>query len=135
MPNMDQKQPDRILVVDDDPHVLRFVDRVLRGAGYATHTAPGGPDALRIADSAGPFDLLLTDVRMPEMTGDELARRMRMRQPDVRVLYLTGFNEQLFADKRVLWEGEAYLDKPTTIEGLLEAVSLLLHGRLKTATL
>jgi YesN/AraC family two-component response regulator len=72
---------------------------------------------------------------MPEMTGDELARRMRMRQPDVRVLYLTGFNEQLFADKRVLWEGEAYLDKPTTIEGLLEAVSLLLHGRLKTATL
>jgi CheY-like chemotaxis protein len=120
----------RILIVDDEPEILGFVDRALRGAGYSTATASGGTDALRLAESNGPFDLLLTDVRMPEMTGHDLARRLRMRQPDVRVLYLTGFSDYLFTDKGVLWEGEAFLDKPTTVEGLLQAVSLLLYGRI-----
>ena len=62
---------------------------------------------------------------MPQMTGDELARRLRHDEPSVKVLYLTGFSDQLFNEKFTLWQDEAYLDKPCTIEGLLEAVSLL----------
>lgn len=119
----------RVLVVDDDPEICVFVDRTLRNAGYETTTAASGPEALSVIEFASPFDLLLTDVRMPEMTGDELARRIRQRNPQVKVLYLTGFSDQLFIDKGALWDGEAFLDKPSTAVGLLEAVSLLLHGR------
>jgi two-component system cell cycle sensor histidine kinase/response regulator CckA len=118
----------RVLVVDDEPGIREFVDRTLRAAGHVTRTAAGGPEALAIADSADPFDLLLTDLRMPEMTGDELARRIRQRQPDIKVLYLTGFSDQLFKEKGALWAGEAFLDKPSSVVGLLQAVSLLLYG-------
>lgn len=118
----------RVLVVDDEPGICEFVDRTLRHAGYETTTAASGPEALSLVESASPFDLLLTDVRMPDMTGDELARRIRQRHPEIKVLYLTGFCDQLFKEKGSLWEGEAFLDKPSTTVGLLEAVSLLLYG-------
>ena len=124
----------KVLIVDDQPEIVGFVDRVLGGAGYGTRVAYTGPEALAIAETEGPFDLLLTDVCMPEMSGSDLARRIRLRQPDVRVLYLTGYNEQLFSEKGTLWEGEAFLDKPTTIDGLLQAVSLLLYGSLHGQT-
>jgi DNA-binding response OmpR family regulator len=63
------------------------------------------------------------------MTGDELARRLRQNEPGLKVLYLTGFSDHLFKEKVTLWEDEAYLDKPCSVKGLLEAVSLLLTGR------
>ena len=120
----------RILIVDDEPTIVDFVDRVLRGAGYETATAPGGPEAVRAAATSAPFDLIVADVNMPEMSGPDMVSLVRKRQPDVPVLYLTGFNDQLFAAKNILWEGEAYLDKPTTVDGLLQAVSLMLYGNI-----
>ena len=117
----------RILIVDDEPGIREFVDRALSEAGYITATAANGPDALRVAEGFGTFELLLTDVRMPAMDGDDLARRIRQREPDVKVLYLTGYSDRLFREKRMLWDGEAFLDKPTNTKGLLEAVSLLLN--------
>jgi CheY-like chemotaxis protein len=122
----------RILIVDDEPTIVEFVDRVLRGAGYETATARGGPEAVRTAASSSPFDLIVADVNMPEMSGPDMVSCLRKQQPDVPVLYLTGFNDQLFAAKNILWEGEAYLDKPTTVAGLLQAVSLLLFGSIKS---
>ncbi len=118
----------RILIVDDEEPVRRFVDRALQAAGYETATAGGGLEALDVAASRGPFGLLLTDVMMPEMTGDELARRLRQRDPRLKVLYLTGFSDQLFKEKVTLWEDEAFLDKPCSVNGLLQAVSLLSTG-------
>ena len=123
----------RVLVVDDEPGILEFVDRALRGAGHRTRTAGNGLEAIDLAASDGPFDLLLTDMRMPEMTGDELARRIRQHQPEMKVLYLTGYCDQLFIEKGALWEGEAFLEKPTSANALLQAVSLLLYG--STATI
>ena len=75
-----------------------------------------------------PFDLLLTDVNMPQMTGDELARRLRHDEPTLKVLYLTGYSDQLFKDKNTLWQDEAFLEKPCTIAGLLQAVALITVG-------
>ncbi len=118
----------RILIVDDDAPVRRFVDRVLREAGYQTTVASDGPEALGVATITGPPDLLLTDVRMPGMNGDELARRLRAQEPDLRVLYLTGYSDQLFTERMVLWEKEAFLEKPCSVQALLEAVSLMLSG-------
>ena len=65
------------------------------------------------------------------MTGDELARRLRHDEPTLKVLYLTGYSEQLFNKKSTLWQDEAFLEKPCTIEGLLQAVSLITLGRVE----
>ena len=120
----------KVLIVDDEPAILSFVERVLQEAGYATVTASDGEQALAIWSVAGPFSLLLTDFAMPRMNGDELVRRIRLRAPDLKVLYLTGFSDQLFDAKTHMWEGEAFLEKPPSINGLLEAVSMALFGRL-----
>jgi two-component system, cell cycle sensor histidine kinase and response regulator CckA len=120
----------RILVVDDDAAVRGFVDRVLREAGYTTMVAANGPEALDLVTRGQALDLLVTDVMLPGMHGGELARCMRDRDPDLEVLYLTGYSDRLFKEKTI-WEGEAFLEKPCTVNGLLEAVSRMLHGQLR----
>jgi two-component system cell cycle sensor histidine kinase/response regulator CckA len=118
----------RVLVVDDEAGIREFVDRTLQLVGHQTIVVASGSSALAVAESEEHFDLLLTDLRMPGMTGDELARRVRQRRPEVKVLYLTGFSDQLFKEKGAMWEGEAFLDKPVSANALLQAVSLLLYG-------
>ena len=116
------------LIVDDEEPILRFVERVLQAAGYKTTVAPDGLEALEAAEKLGPFDVLVTDLMMPRMSGDELARRLRQADPQLKVLYLTGYSDRLFREKTTLWEDEAFLEKPCTVTGLLQAVSLLLFG-------
>jgi two-component system cell cycle sensor histidine kinase/response regulator CckA len=120
----------RILIVDDEMGIRNFVDRVLRNAGYTTELAPDGPEALKICETSPTFDLLVVDLAMPVMRGDELARRLRQTFPMLKVLYITGDSERLFQDKGTLWEGEAFVDKPCSPAVLVEAVSLLLVGHL-----
>ena len=117
--------PATILIVDDEEPIRRLVDRILQGAGYATRLAASGADALALADGPGPIDLMVTDMMMPEMNGDEVARRLRQKYPALKVLYYTGFADRLFNEKGTMWEDEAYLEKPSGVRGLLEAVSLL----------
>jgi two-component system, cell cycle sensor histidine kinase and response regulator CckA len=115
----------RVLVVDDDPAARDFVRFALTDMGFSVTTAASGQQAL---EKEGHFDLLLTDLMMPYMTGDELARQMRRRHPDLKVLYVTGYAHRLFAEKHVLREGEAFLEKPVAPQALLEAVNVLLYG-------
>jgi CheY-like chemotaxis protein len=117
--------------VDDEEPIRRFVARVLGDAGFQTTTAANASEALARANSAS-FDLLLTDLMMPDMSGDELARRLRQAQPDLPVLYYTGFSDRLFAERMTLWDHEAFLDKPCSKRGLLEAVSLAMSGHTST---
>ena len=117
-----------ILVVDDEAPIRDFVAQALRQAGYTTFTAADGPEALALSERGGSFDLLLVDLIMPQMFGDELAHQMRRRHPRLRVLYLTGYSKLLFKERIMLRKNEAFLDKPFAIEGLLEAISLLLFG-------
>src|SRR6185436_13139565 len=123
------RRPLSVLVVDDEELVRKFVERVLSEAGYQTATASDGPEALEVAAKLEQFDVLVTDVMMPQMTGDELARRIRVLAPAVKVLYLTGFSDRLFKEKVTLWADEAFLDKPCSVKGLLQAVALLLFGQ------
>lgn len=123
----------RVLVVDDEESVRAFAERALREAGYEVALASNGPEALRIAEERGPFDVFVIDILMPPgMQGDELGRQLRERDLDVKVLYFTAYSDRLFQDpdRGVLWENEAFLDKPVTLQGLREAVSLLLFDRL-----
>ena len=121
----------RVLVVDDEASIRSLVDRVLRDGGYDVTVASSGPDALHLVNEQAPFDLFVIDLMMPEMRGDEFARQLRTMHPDSKVLYFTGHSDQLFERRQMLWEHEAYLDKPVTTKGLLEAVSLLLHGEIR----
>ena len=123
--------PIRVLVVDDDANIRAFVERALCIGGMQAVTAASGQEALNAVQAApGGFDLVVTDVRMPHMSGPQFIEKLRRTEPYVKVLYLTGFNDQLFKERAALWEDEAFLDKPCSIRGLLEAVSLLLHGQL-----
>jgi two-component system cell cycle sensor histidine kinase/response regulator CckA len=126
MPSADRRY--RVLIVDDEEPVLRFVDKALRQAGYETMTASSGPAALAVTETDTALDLLLTDLMMPGMGGDELAQILHERMPGVKVLYLTGFSDRLFAVRPMLWANEAFVDKPVSATGLHEAVSLLLFG-------
>lgn len=128
------KSPDtwRVLVVDDEGSVLAFVERALRGAGYEVAVASDGLEALRLVEAEPrPFDVFVVDVVMPLMRGDELGRRLREQDPDVKVLYFTGFSDRLFESRQTLWKHEAFIEKPVTVRGLLEAVSLMLFRHTK----
>ena len=126
---MEEGQPIAILAVDDEPGVLALVRRCLDDERVTLIEATSGKDALEQVTKGAPLDLLITDLRMPEMEGDELARQVRAMDPRLRVLYLTSHADRLFGVKPQLWAEEAYLDKPFTREGLREAVAQLLFGR------
>lgn len=126
---MKDKAPISILAVDDEAGVLALVRRCLDDAHVTLTEALSGAAALAQIAEGPPLDLLITDLRMPEMEGDELARRVRLRDRDLKVLYLTSHADRLFEAKPQLWAEEAYLDKPFSREGLREAVAMALFGR------
>jgi two-component system, cell cycle sensor histidine kinase and response regulator CckA len=117
------QQLSRVLVVDDDEGIRRFAAKALGHEGYEVVTACDGPDALRLVEAQPRFDLFVIDVMMPGMRGDELARRLHDRDPEIRVLYFTGYADQFFALRPMLRENETVLVKPVSMSQLLEAVS------------
>jgi two-component system, cell cycle sensor histidine kinase and response regulator CckA len=119
-----------VLVVDDEAAIRMLARRVLEDAGYQVTEAAGGLDAIELLSKGTTLDLLIADLDMPTLGGDEMVRRIRSTRPDLKVLYVTGHIDRLM-DARQLWEGEAFLEKPFTAAGLREAVSLLIYGVLK----
>ena len=80
-----------VLLVDDEPAVLRMVEAVLANAGFTVLTAVDGPEALKVSrDYPGAIHLLLTDVVMPEMDGPKLAEKLTQERPRMRVLLMSG---------------------------------------------
>jgi CheY-like chemotaxis protein len=126
MPRSDHDAPKRVLVVDDEESIRTYATRLLSNAGYAVQTAADGPEALEVVTHTPPFDLFVLDVVMPQMNGDELARRLRQENPDAKALYFTGYPDKLLAFRKMLWENEAFIEKPVSLNGLLEAVALML---------
>jgi len=118
---MDQEAT--ILAVDDDPNVLGLLDQALASVGYRVLTADGGWNAVEVYEnSPTPVHLLLTDVIMPDLTGPVLAERLRARQPDLRVLFISGFHDADLVQRFVSHKGFTLLPKPFTIDGLLRVV-------------
>ena len=118
-----------MLVVDDEAPIREIERRILEQSGYRIIEASSAVDALAELEDQKAIDLLIADLDMPEVSGDEMVRRIRSVRPDLKVLYVTGHIDRLM-DTRPLWEGEAFLDKPFSMNGLVEAVTLLLYGRL-----
>jgi CheY-like chemotaxis protein len=119
-----------VLVVDDEAPIRQVARRILEGEGYQVTEASNGLEAIELLSKGTSLDLLMADLDMPDLSGDEMVRRIRATRPYLKVLFVTGHIDRLM-DTRPLWEGEAFLDKPFSPGGLREAVSLLLRGTLK----
>jgi PAS domain S-box-containing protein len=110
-----------VLVVEDETAVRKSVIRILSDRGYGTLQAAGPSSAINVAKLwVGPVDLLLTDIVMPEMSGDELARELRKGRPHLRVVYMTGYSGEL--DLAALRIEGPVVQKPFTRDALLSAV-------------
>jgi signal transduction histidine kinase/CheY-like chemotaxis protein len=108
-----------ILLVEDDPVVREMAAKALRRLGYAVVPCASGAEALAAAaDRAGGAALVVTDVVMPEMNGRELAERLVAARPGLRVLFTSGYAEEVVADHGVLRPGIQFIAKPYTPESL-----------------
>lgn len=118
-----------LLIVDDEPHVLSALRRALRSTGCTIHTAPGGAQALEIL-AQHPIDMIISDMRMPGMSGAELLREARQRAPDMIRILLTGYAD-LRSTIEAVNDGEIFrfLTKPWEEPILLEAVQEGLQRR------
>jgi two-component system, cell cycle sensor histidine kinase and response regulator CckA len=115
--------PITILAVDDDRAVLNFLDAVLQSAGYRVLRAEGGWNAVEVYEACSePVHLLLIDVIMPDLTGPVVAERLRFRQPDLPVLFISGHHDAELLQRFVTQKGFALLPKPFTTESLLRGV-------------
>jgi CheY-like chemotaxis protein len=113
----------QILVADDDGGVLGLVGKAL--SSYRVRTARGVAEAISVGADAS-VDLLITDYLMPDGTGAELIRRLRERQPSLKVLIMTGHEAMLNEQGYDWWAKERHLGKPFTVGDLREAVRALI---------
>jgi two-component system, cell cycle sensor histidine kinase and response regulator CckA len=104
-----------ILLVEDEPQIRSVARLILDKLGYRVIEASGPRDALlRCDDHVGTIDLLLTDVVMPTMSGPELAKRVLLTRPEVRVLCMSGYTDDALVRHGAIAAGIAYLQKPLT---------------------
>jgi two-component system, cell cycle sensor histidine kinase and response regulator CckA len=122
----------RVLVVDDEDRIRQLEARILEAGGYRVEQASSAHEAFAIIAADGAPDLLIADLDMPELSGEQMVEQIHASQPNLKVLYVTGHIDRLLDARSMLWDGEAFLDKPFTAGGLLEAVSLLLMRQIHT---
>ena len=118
-----------ILLVEDEESLRKLADMFLRDNGYQVLAAGDGAQALQVArQHAGPIHLLLTDVVMPGINGRVLAERLAPSQPDMKILYMSGYTDSFIAGHGVLEAGSHLLHKPFTEETLTRKVRELLDA-------
>jgi len=117
----------RILFVEDEVEVRTLAAKILRRRGYEVEEASDGEEALEIlAENPGKFDLLITDVMMPEMDGPTLLRRGREHLGDARVVFISGYAKEQFSDLLSSEREVSFLSKPFTTKQLSERVKEVL---------
>ncbi|MBW2049308.1 MAG: response regulator [Deltaproteobacteria bacterium] len=112
-----------VLVVEDDEMIRALACRILEHYGYRVLEAGNGKDALEKARThQGPIQLLLTDVALPRMVGKDLAVALLKDRPDTRVIYMSGYTDEIIARRGVLEESVDFLEKPFTPASLAQKV-------------
>ena len=119
----------RVLLVEDEDLLRKPIREILEMNGYAVLEAGNGEAALRLAEQyAEPIDLLLTDVIMPGVNGRELAEQLTAQRPNLRVLFMSGYTNNMVVHHGILEEGLAFLEKPFTPEALAVKIRQVLRG-------
>jgi len=114
---------ERVLLVEDEVAILQMGQRMLQALGYRVLCAATPQQALILVDGlAPPLDLLVTDVVMPGMNGQELAERLKAHYPRLSVLYVSGYTPEVFQQQGISLDTERLLPKPFTLAGLGEAM-------------
>jgi two-component system response regulator HydG len=126
MPMASMPEKETILVVDDAPDTLELIQRNLTSADYEVFTAPGVPEAIDVLETT-PVDLVVTDLKMPHISGLDLARYVRENLRDTEVMMITGYPSIQGAVAAVKLGAQEYLTKPFTDEELLSAVRRILN--------
>ena len=122
-----------VLLVEDEEAVRVLARKTLEGFGYRTLEAGYGEEALKRSKEYGKkIDLLLTDVVMPGMSGREVADRLSLLHPEMKVLYMTGYADSAIVHHGILEPGTALLLKPFTPDALAQKVREILDPPLKT---
>jgi len=129
-----------VLVVEDDAFVRGLAAEILGARGYHVLVAPDGDEAVRLAEGySGPIDLLLTDVILPGMNGRQVAERLTRSRPDLRVLFMSGYTDDVIARASsegrtgALAPGLRFLQKPFTLESLASGVREALQSGSRAA--
>lgn len=118
-----------LLLVEDESAVRASVRRLLEWHGYTVLEARNGAEALRIYETReGEIDLVLTDILMPEMGGQELVEQLRERRPGLRVVFMSGYAERALTTNGSIPQGTGYLEKPFTVETLMRRVREVLDA-------
>ena len=113
-----------VLVADDDDGTRAVVGRILQRAGYRVHLVPDGVQALRQLESdPSAYDLLVTDVVMPGLTGPQLASRVRAQQPTLPILFMSGYPEDAIDELERLTDSTGFLSKPFSGSELTQRVA------------
>ena len=119
-----------VLLVEDENAVREFVKQVLDEQGYRVIEATRGDEALDLADAiSDEIDALITDVIMPGMGGRQLADKLLQSRPDLRVLYLSGYSDDIVSKHGVLDPGTAFLQKPFNRDSLTRKLRQVLDGQ------
>jgi two-component system, cell cycle sensor histidine kinase and response regulator CckA len=119
-----------VLVVEDNAMVRRSIEVTLRAAGYRVTSVNSGQRCLEaVAAMAEPLDLLITDVIMPELSGEDLLRRVRELHPSLPVLFISGYDRSTLARRKQAVQTEHFLQKPFDSEDLFVAVRAALAAR------
>lgn len=114
-----------VLIADDEPSVRQFVERALNYAGYAVTAVPDGNAALE-ALSKRAYDLLLTDIVMPDLDGIALALKVAKDYPKTRVLMMTGYANQRQRAHNLDFLAHEVISKPFTLEEITKRVTTAL---------
>ncbi|MDA8104455.1 MAG: response regulator [Nitrospiraceae bacterium] len=118
----------KVLVIDDEDIVRTSCSRTLAPAGFEVRLARNGVEGLKILEE-GPFDLVLTDLKMPDMDGIEVLRRIKEGWPAVEVIIITGYQTVDTAVKSIKLGAFDYIEKPFTPDALITAVSKALDRK------
>ena len=122
----------KLLVVDDDPVVARSFERVLKGKGYAVITARDGEEALRKLSNEE-YDAVFTDIRMPGMSGLEVAERVKARQPWLPVVIVTGYGSEENEARAAAAGVSGFLRKPLSPEMIEGSAAKVCLGKIARA--
>jgi CheY-like chemotaxis protein len=123
---MSDEQSPKVLVVDDEPEIRKLVTAMLARNGYRVLSADSGENALKLFRSNPDTDLLLTDVVSPGMSGPMIADQVAALKPDIKVLFMSGYDGTQVVQRYVVEKGYSLLTKPFTMEQLEAKVRAVL---------